>query len=51
MTTETKAAAPHNFDAALKSSVLGAAAWLVAHQRPDGHWVGRAESNSCMEAQ
>ncbi len=43
--------APHNFSAALASTVRGAASWLVASQKPDGHWVGRAESNACMEAQ
>lgn len=42
---------PRNFDAALQASVRAAAGWLVDHQKADGHWVGRAESNACMEAQ
>lgn len=42
---------PHNFDAAIRSTVGAGARWLVDRQRADGHWVGRAESNSCMEAQ
>jgi squalene-hopene/tetraprenyl-beta-curcumene cyclase len=40
-----------NFDAALNSAVRSAAGWLVERQRPDGHWVGRAESNACMQAE
>ena len=40
-----------NFNAALRSGVGAAVDWLVERQKPDGHWVGRAESNSCMEAQ
>jgi squalene-hopene/tetraprenyl-beta-curcumene cyclase len=40
-----------NFDAALAASARAAADWLVANQKPDGHWVARADSNACMEAQ
>src|ERR1700761_1811296 len=40
-----------NFGAALRSAARGAADWLVANQKPDGHWVGRDDSNACMEAQ
>lgn len=40
-----------NFRAALDAGVRSAADWLVARQRPDGHWVGSAQSNACMEAQ
>lgn len=40
-----------NFDAALAAAARSAADWLVAHQMPDGHWVARADSNACMEAQ
>ena len=36
---------------ALHAAVRAAAGWLVDHQKPDGHWVGRAELNACMEAQ
>ncbi len=43
--------AQDNFDAALRAGLRGAVDWLVARQKPDGHWVGRAESNGCMEAQ
>ncbi len=42
---------PSNFTAALRSSVTAATNWLLARQKPDGHWVARAESNGCMEAQ
>ena len=42
---------PQNFDLALQSSLRSAADWLIARQKPDGHWVGRAETNACMEAQ
>lgn len=40
-----------NFDAALRGSARAAADWLIATQKPDGHWVARADSNACMEAQ
>jgi squalene-hopene/tetraprenyl-beta-curcumene cyclase len=46
---EPKAA--DNFGAALSSAIESSIAWLIARQKPDGHWVGRAESNACMEAQ
>ncbi len=40
-----------NLQAALQASLAAAVRWLFAEQRPDGHWVGRAETNACMEAQ
>ena len=40
-----------NFDAALDRSIDAAAEWLVKRQKPEGYWVGRLESNACMEAQ
>ncbi len=40
-----------NFDRALDAASRAAADWLVAHQKPEGYWVGRLESNACMEAQ
>ena len=40
-----------NLAAALAASIDDAVRWLVGQQRPDGHWVGRAETNACMEAQ
>jgi squalene-hopene/tetraprenyl-beta-curcumene cyclase len=40
-----------NFRSALRRSAQAAIDWLIARQKPDGHWVGRAESNGCMEAQ
>jgi len=40
-----------NLHAALDASIDGAVRWLVSQQKPDGHWVGRAETNACMEAQ
>ncbi len=41
----------HNYLAAMRSTAQAAVDWLVKHQKPDGHWVGPAESNACMEAQ
>ena len=40
-----------NFDAALSAAARAAADWLIADQKPDGHWVARADFNACMEAQ
>ncbi len=40
-----------NFDAQLEQSIRAAADWLKARQKPEGYWVGRLESNACMEAQ
>jgi squalene-hopene/tetraprenyl-beta-curcumene cyclase len=39
------------FGAAFSSAIESATGWLIARQKPDGHWVGRAESNACIEAQ
>jgi len=50
-TSEPAAREEGNFETALRSTVRTAAEWLIANQKPDGHWVGRAESNACMEAQ
>jgi len=40
-----------NFDRQLGASIEAAADWLAARQKPEGYWVGRLESNACMEAQ
>ncbi|MFN3960438.1 MAG: squalene--hopene cyclase [Parvularculaceae bacterium] len=40
-----------NFDAQLDQSIRAAADWLARRQKPEGYWVGRLESNACMEAQ
>lgn len=49
---EEQAVAPgSNFSAALTRSIDEAAHWLAARQKPEGYWVGRLESNACMEAQ
>jgi squalene-hopene/tetraprenyl-beta-curcumene cyclase len=40
-----------NFAAALRHAAHAAADWLIADQKSDGHWVARADSNACMEAQ
>ena len=40
-----------NVRASFAQTARAAAEWLIARQKPDGHWVGRAESNACMEAQ
>ncbi len=48
---ETSPAGANNFRSAMQSTVRAAAGWLIERQKPDGHWVARAESNACMEAQ
>ncbi|MFZ5616085.1 MAG: squalene--hopene cyclase [Pseudomonadota bacterium] len=40
-----------NFEAQLDQSIRAAADWLKARQKDEGYWVGRLESNACMEAQ
>jgi len=35
----------------LNEAIDGAVEWLVQNQAPEGYWVGRLESNSCMEAE
>ncbi len=40
-----------NFDSQLEASITAAADWLAKRQKPEGYWVGRLESNACMEAQ
>ncbi len=46
-----KGARGDNFSAALDRSIGAAADWLARNQKPEGYWVGRLESNACMEAQ
>ncbi len=45
------AASRGNFQAQLDQSIRAAGDWLARNQRPEGYWVGRLESNACMEAQ
>ncbi|WP_407067092.1 squalene--hopene cyclase [Hyphococcus lacteus] len=40
-----------NFDRQLMGTINNAADWLAKRQKPEGYWVGRLESNACMEAQ
>lgn len=40
-----------NFDRQVLASIEAAADWSAARQNPEGYWVGRLESNACMEAQ
>ncbi len=40
-----------NFDHQLSGAIDSAADWIAARQKPEGYWVGRLESNACMEAQ
>jgi squalene-hopene/tetraprenyl-beta-curcumene cyclase len=40
-----------NFDHQLTASIDAAANWLSTRQKPEGYWVGRLESNACLEAQ
>ncbi len=47
----TTGAARGNFEAQLDASIRSAADWLQKNQKPEGYWVGRLESNACMEAQ
>jgi squalene-hopene/tetraprenyl-beta-curcumene cyclase len=35
----------------LDDGIEAAIAWLGQHQEPEGFWVGKLESNSCIEAQ
>ncbi len=48
---EDGAGARSNFDNQLNASIEAAADWLTERQKPEGYWVGRLESNGCMEAQ
>ena len=48
---EVSQAFAHNFRSAVSAAVRSAGGWLIDRQKPDGHWVGRAECNVCMEAQ
>ncbi|MEZ5897003.1 MAG: squalene--hopene cyclase [Parvularculaceae bacterium] len=50
-TVQNDASARGNFDAQLAQSITAAADWLAERQKPEGYWVGRLESNACMEAQ
>jgi len=43
--------APSNFNRQLTASIAEAADWLGKRQKPEGYWVGRLESNACMEAE
>lgn len=49
--TAARGAVRGNFDAQIDQSIRAAADWLAARQKPEGYWVGRLESNACMEAQ
>jgi squalene-hopene/tetraprenyl-beta-curcumene cyclase len=51
MDQQTATITPDNFSASLRHAARSAAQWLIDRQKPDGHWVGRAETNACMEAQ
>jgi squalene-hopene/tetraprenyl-beta-curcumene cyclase len=51
MEKPTRTGGSDNFRSALRSGAQAAVDWLISHQKPDGHWVARAESNACMEAQ
>lgn len=42
---------PADAPASWQSARMAALAWLKADQKPEGFWVGRLQSNSCMEAQ
>ena len=42
---------PSNFERQLTASIDDAADWLAVRQKPEGYWVGRLESNACMEAE
>jgi len=51
-TAETSSAnGRSNFNAQLTGAIDEAVEWLVHRQKPEGYWVGRLESNVCMEAQ
>ncbi len=46
-----KPSARGNFEAQLGAAIRAGAEWLVGRQKPEGYWVGRLESNACLEAQ
>jgi len=47
----TKKELRSNFFNQVNGAIDGAAEWLAANQNPEGYWVGRLESNVCMEAE
>ncbi len=48
---ERSKANPNNFGSQIDATIETAADWLAQRQKPEGYWVGRLESNACMEAQ
>ena len=40
-----------NFPKQLDHAIQSAGAWMAERQKPEGYWVGRLESNICMEAE
>lgn len=46
-----KVAEAGDLKAAIRASVDSALAWSVGDQAPEGYWVGKLETNSCMEAE
>ncbi|MBI1393871.1 MAG: squalene--hopene cyclase [Alphaproteobacteria bacterium] len=40
-----------NLDAQIAGAIDQATGWLVERQKPEGYWVGRLETNGCMEAE
>jgi squalene-hopene/tetraprenyl-beta-curcumene cyclase len=41
----------HPFPRAITPAIDSAIRWLRRHQKPEGYWVGRLETNSTMEAE
>ncbi|MEM9170027.1 MAG: squalene--hopene cyclase [Pseudomonadota bacterium] len=51
-TTGASARTPSgNFQQQLTGAIDAATQWSLARQAPEGYWVGRLESNACMEAE
>lgn len=49
--SQASASAAADLKAVLRTSVDSALAWSIENQSPEGHWAGKLESNSCMEAE
>ena len=42
---------PSGFVTTLHDAITRAQAWLLAHQAPDGHWVGELEANTTITSE
>ena len=42
---------PAGLESTLDNAIANGIGWSVSRQHDDGYWVGKLQSNSCMEAQ